>query len=98
MCPQAVRCLDDVGWRPDLDLARELLRLVAVDVPDDLLQGSAGAPWTGPQLGGGPGSDVIERRPARLQELQTPLEVVVRKHDSLQVRGHVGDTPEVGRA
>ena len=72
---EAVRREDDLERRPDLDLARELLGLVEVDVADDLVAAAAGAARPGPELGRDARRDVVEVGPAGAQEVEPPFEV-----------------------
>jgi hypothetical protein len=66
----------DLALGPDLDLAGELLRLVDVDVAEDLVAGPATAarPWA--KLGGDPGSDVVEVGLTGTQQIEPPIQVL----------------------
>ncbi len=98
MRDEAVRRHDDLEWCPDLDLARELRGFRAVDVADDLITTAATTPGARAELGRCAGRDVVEGLPAGAQEIEPALEVGRRQNDSLDLGGHVRDTPEVGGA
>jgi hypothetical protein len=71
---EAVRAEDDLHRGSDLDLARELLRLVVVNVADNLVVAATGAARSREQLAGDARRDVVEVGPAGLQELEPPLQ------------------------
>ena len=95
---EPVRGEDVLERRPDLDFARELVRLGEVDVPDDLVAAPPAAASSRPQLPGDPRRDVVEVGPAGTQEVEPSLQLGRCEHLTLDLRRHMGDAPEVGRA
>src|SRR5450759_6026203 len=72
---EAVRGQDDLDRRPDLDLARELVRLGAVYVADDLVATPPAAARSRAELLGHVRCDVVEGSPAGAQQVEAPLQV-----------------------
>ena len=90
----AVRGQDGVRWRPDLDLARELLGLTDVDVADDLLARPPGASRSGHERAIDAGRDLVEGGPTRAEEIEPSFQVRRGQDVDLDLRRHVRDAPE----